>query len=856
MIPLPGLTTTENLLHQHSNSSPKALSALVSSYNALQSLHENERSERSRLTMENHKLWNWCSSLKRERDALQRDMQNTTSANREIKILASRVMELESALTAVGVIIPPSSRDRLSPANLTTAIDGQADQYRRPSSSPRSLSDSGPPLYASRERQRSGQSAGMMSSSNSVNSFATAGSEPPQMSSAKDRDRDRDKRRQQSTGVLGMQMSASVSSVSFPTDSPSSTAPGAPSRTRDGQNGTGMPPLSSSTSIAGLSSYSETNARGREGLATIPSTPTIHDDSEGVPSSSKSPTQASMTLITSRSGSSSQIHSDRSDGTSSDRHLRTLDTSPMPSSPALSAASATISQDIHSSPVSPNYPPPSPSVPAVQQQHLPPASPRTKPFVPSSSYMSAKPVSSTGSVTQRPLRRKASSLDLASTSEKSPVPSRSATPPPHLKSPTLHQTGSSSPTQFVLAPRTPPPPTIPGNAPKRGIVSQYSTPMVELPDEVRRYIMAQHGGMHLPSPGSPQNANRGETDRRNDASKVSSLLQDSDEPLLICSNQLGGLGTTSGHDENSLAPDHPPRLRRASSALQGVASHQKQSYFNDRATPNDVNMAQSSHYSGTELHGLRTRRGSVTGSTGLQEAHRGISEGPVSTASPVQQNRADPPERNGERRLPPQAGASSTAAFNQPHHYSTSQTGLSQYSQSSAQDVPNQYATRHTILQPPPVRSHQQLSRDEYGEPKAGAAPSYGLQPTNTQTLRYIPLVPGLLSLSSIEVINSSIKIADRQKEVVSFLIRIQVQSPAESDPRHALMVQKVPTVWIIEKTWNDLQSLDLAIKSKNAKANVKKLPGLPDKSLFKDHAPSKVDQRKVRYDKQLAIAV
>lgn len=144
---------------------------------------------------------------------------------------------------------------------------------------------------------------------------------------------------------------------------------------------------------------------------------------------------------------------------------------------------------------------------------------------------------------------------------------------------------------------------------------------------------------------------------------------------------------------------------------------------------------------------------------------------------------------------------------------------------------------------------HPQRSRDAYGEPKAGAAPSYGLlgpSSTSSTGMRCLPLVPGLLPLVNVEVVNSSIKIADRGREVVSFLIRVAAQSPPHDDPRQALMVAGVPRTWIIEKTWNDLQNVDALIKSKNAKANVKRIPGLPDKSLFKDHAPSKVDQRKV----------
>lgn len=167
----------------------------------------------------------------------------------------------------------------------------------------------------------------------------------------------------------------------------------------------------------------------------------------------------------------------------------------------------------------------------------------------------------------------------------------------------------------------------------------------------------------------------------------------------------------------------------------------------------------------------------------------------------------------------------------------------------------------HPHLQhpPPPRAQHQQLrARDgNQAEPRGSTDTVQGIAPLAHQTgsqqtlvgqqqQRCIDLVPSLLPLVHPEIINSSIRNIEKQRDVVTFLIRIKVADPPEGDHRRALLQPGVPTAWLIEKTWNDLLILDQSIKSKNAKANMKRVPGLPDKSLFRDHAPSKVDQRKV----------
>ena len=431
-------------------------------------------------------------------------------------------MELQAALSLAGVAIPPSGRDRLSPAADSAEVyDGQLDLHQRPSPGLRSHSDSGPSSFpfASRERQRLGQSGGMLSSSNSMSSFATANNETQSLSSSSDKDRSRRKLRNKMTPI--MQMSSSSSTMSLSTASPNSTGHDANSRSRDGQMGVSMPPLSSSASTSGLLAHSEANARDKEGLITIPSTPVLHDDSDGVPSYTSSPVQTSFAVLPNRSGSSVNLNSDRSDAGSSDHYLRMPRTSPMPSSPSVSASSISVSQFTSGSPRSPCHPSSGLENPSSQQlPNNPSVASRPVPAVAVFPYIPAVAIPSTSTSSQRPLRRKASSLDLTSTSEKSPLPSRASTPPPALGSPMLHEPTPTSPAQHTTLPRTPPPQAFPGDT-GQGTITQFSTPVVELPDEARRYIMAQHGGVQLPSPGSPYHFRKSEKDRRNVSDKVS-----------------------------------------------------------------------------------------------------------------------------------------------------------------------------------------------------------------------------------------------------------------------------------------------------------------------------------------------
>ena len=106
------------------------------------------------------------------------------------------------------------------------------------------------------------------------------------------------------------------------------------------------------------------------------------------------------------------------------------------------------------------------------------------------------------------------------------------------------------------------------------------------------------------------------------------------------------------------------------------------------------------------------------------------------------------------------------------------------------------------------------------------------MQQESTVQFRALPLLPYDLPYTRINVTNSSIRPNDRGKDVLSFVVLV--------DPGN----QKEP--YMVEKLYSDVLGLDQRIRSRYGKSIHKKIPHLPDGKLWKDHAPSRVDQRKV----------
>ncbi|KAH9820193.1 hypothetical protein DFH28DRAFT_1080019 [Melampsora americana] len=132
--------------------------------------------------------------------------------------------------------------------------------------------------------------------------------------------------------------------------------------------------------------------------------------------------------------------------------------------------------------------------------------------------------------------------------------------------------------------------------------------------------------------------------------------------------------------------------------------------------------------------------------------------------------------------------------------------------------------------------------------PAGTSAPStetvYAAQPMTKRRM----LTPTFLPFTHIKVANSHIRANDKSKEVISFSIAISVVIPPTSDPEG----KGAKASWVVEKLYSDVLSLDHSVKSKHSKAQNRSLAQLPDRALFKDHAPSKVDARKAVLQKYL----
>jgi RalA-binding protein 1 len=104
--------------------------------------------------------------------------------------------------------------------------------------------------------------------------------------------------------------------------------------------------------------------------------------------------------------------------------------------------------------------------------------------------------------------------------------------------------------------------------------------------------------------------------------------------------------------------------------------------------------------------------------------------------------------------------------------------------------------------------------------------------PVNVQPqFRQLPLLVSDFPMTRVQVSHSSIRPNDRGKEVLSFVIIVDPGSGKEP--------------WKIEKMYSDFISLDQKVRSANRNFG-KKMPSLPESKLWRDHAPAKVDQRKV----------
>ncbi|EGO22115.1 hypothetical protein SERLADRAFT_362535 [Serpula lacrymans var. lacrymans S7.9] len=149
-----------------------------------------------------------------------------------------------------------------------------------------------------------------------------------------------------------------------------------------------------------------------------------------------------------------------------------------------------------------------------------------------------------------------------------------------------------------------------------------------------------------------------------------------------------------------------------------------------------------------------------------------------------------------------------------------------------------------TATPPAHLQSHMQAMAPDSPVPSSYLNSQQPATTQNAPTLsfRALPLVFEDLKTTRVSVSHSSIRANDRGKEVLSFII--------ELDPGN----RKEP--WRVEKLYSDVLGLDQRMRMCVAKGVVKKIGNLPEGKLWRDHAPAKVDQRKVALEVYLQTLI
>ncbi|UZJ56947.1 hypothetical protein CBS101457_006267 [Exobasidium rhododendri] len=129
-----------------------------------------------------------------------------------------------------------------------------------------------------------------------------------------------------------------------------------------------------------------------------------------------------------------------------------------------------------------------------------------------------------------------------------------------------------------------------------------------------------------------------------------------------------------------------------------------------------------------------------------------------------------------------------------------------------------------------PVNEKRQMSIDSLGLNLSSSSSSPRLDAT-------------MLNYLKVAVIGTNLRSNERSKDDFSFVISADLKAPPSSISRNN------NGSWRVEKIFTDILALDARLKQKHGKNKVAikgilRAP-LPDRSLFKDHAPSKVDKRK-----------
>ncbi|GAA6024024.1 hypothetical protein JCM11491_000536 [Sporobolomyces phaffii] len=200
---------------------------------------------------------------------------------------------------------------------------------------------------------------------------------------------------------------------------------------------------------------------------------------------------------------------------------------------------------------------------------------------------------------------------------------------------------------------------------------------------------------------------------------------------------------------------------------------------------------------------------------------------------------ANPAQR--DRRPGPVEGIPPTSRR---QHHLVQDSDASNHSSSGA--VP----TRRGIPQPSSSLNSTSTSTTPLASPSA-SSPLQASRPI---------LNPSYLPFTRVRVTASSIRLNERNKESISFIIEVHLSLPpqAQSAPSASSMGNSDPTQasWKVEKSYSEILVLDVAVKAKANRQERGGMGQLPDKSLFKDHAPHKSDQRKAVLEKYLQTLI
>ena len=129
-------------------------------------------------------------------------------------------------------------------------------------------------------------------------------------------------------------------------------------------------------------------------------------------------------------------------------------------------------------------------------------------------------------------------------------------------------------------------------------------------------------------------------------------------------------------------------------------------------------------------------------------------------------------------------------------------------------------------------RSEENISLLQQNRRDSRLQSSQDQQLPETIAFRALPLLSSDLPHTNITVSHSFVRPNDRGKEVLSFIVFVDPGSGKDG--------------WKVEKMYSDVLGLDQRVRSSVAKGVGKKIANLPEGKLWKDHAPAKVDQRKV----------